>query len=277
MAIAARIFQLEPDLPIPIPIEQLCQQLDITSIGNLETGGFEAALITDELKSSGAILVAADRPRQRQRYSIAHELAHFLIPTHLPTPGEQSLCSTEHFRLVDVQADDRRRRREAEANRLAALLLIPPHVLRPELQKIRSPDVGDLVRLARLFDVSKEAVSRAYTDYSREAVAVVVIQNGRVLRSYRNANIFPWIEVAAGQAVPKGSIYHDGPRFPGSISAVEECELHLWLGDREARKVVSLTEQVLEQRNGFALLMLHAEMADDDDDDEHDRGRQRWR
>jgi hypothetical protein len=38
------------------------------------------------------------------------------------------------------------------------------------------------------------------------------------------------------------------------------------LGDADARKVASMTEQVLHQQNGFALLMLHAELADEDDE-----------
>ena len=34
-----------------------------------DTQGFEAALITDECKSAGAIFVARDRSRQRRRFS----------------------------------------------------------------------------------------------------------------------------------------------------------------------------------------------------------------
>ena len=99
---------------MPVPIEQLCRQFDITSIGELETADFEAALITDECKSAGAILVASERTRQRRRFSIAHELGHFLIPSHLPRPGERSLCSSEHLSIHDLKEQDRRRRMEAD-------------------------------------------------------------------------------------------------------------------------------------------------------------------
>lgn len=155
---------------------------------------------------------------------------------------------------------------EAEANRFAAMLLMPPPVLRGELRQIYRPDVADLIRLARTFDVSKDALARAYAEYSREAVAIVVIRNDRILRIYRSARNFPWIDASPGQSVPEGSIYHSEPRSPGRISAAEECEPVLWLGEADARKVECLTEQVLGQENGFALLMLHAEMADEDTD-----------
>lgn len=194
-ALVTRILQLEPNLSIPVPIEQLCRQLDITSIAELETDGFEAALVTDAVKSTGAILVAKARSRQRRRFSIAHELGHFLIPTHLPRPGEPSLCSAEQFRMIDPGELDRGRRMEVDANRFAAQLLMPPPVLRAELQKIRRPAVTDIVRLAGLFDVSKEAMARAYVGYSREAVCIVVVRKGRMLRTYRKAGNLPPLAV----------------------------------------------------------------------------------
>lgn len=264
-ALVTRILQVEPDLPIPVPIEALCERLDIISIGELETEGFEAALVTDAVKSRGGILVAAGRERQRRRFSIGHELGHFLIPTHKVPAGSPLLCSAEQLRLMDVRAQDQRSRMEAEANRFAALLLMPPPRLRAELQRIRRPDVGDIVRLAELFDVSKDAMARAYVDYSREAVAVVVIRDGQVMRYYRNERHFPWIAVAPRAAVPDDSAYHDGKRNPGAITQAEECESEIWLESSSSRKVEFMTEQVLEQKNGFAMLMLHAEILDDDD------------
>ena len=273
-ALVTRILHLEPALPIPVPIEQLCQQLDITSIGELDTDGFEAALITDEFKSAGAILIARDRSRQRRRFSIAHELGHFLIPAHLPRPGEQSLCSAEQLCMTDIGEQNRRRRMEAEANRFAALLLMPPPMLRAELQRIRQPNVTDIIRLARLFDVSKDAMGRAYADYSREAVAIVVIRNGKVMRHYRNVRTFPFISVSTGQSVPVGSLYHSIGLRPGEASPTEECERGIWIGERDEHRVGTLTEQLLGQENGFSLLMLLAELKEEDEDE--DGPPERW-
>ena len=263
-ALVTRILQLEPSMAVPVPVEELCRQFDITSIGELETERFEAALITDECKSSGAILVASERSRQRRRFSIAHELGHFLIPSHLPRSGERSLCSAEHLGIHDMKEQDRRRRMEAEANRFAALLLMPPPALRAQLKAIRRPDVSDVVRLAKLFDVSKDAMARAYADYTREAVAIAVIRNGCVLRTYRNAANFPPLAVWRGRPVPSGSLA--GKTFqPGQVSNVEECEPGLWVREPDDRTVQALTEQVLGQREGFSLLMLVAELHEEEE------------
>lgn len=269
-ALVQRILQLEPGLTPPIPIEQLCAQFDIQSIEEIHTDGFEAALVTDELKSAGAILVAAGRDRRRRRFSIAHELGHFLIPAHRPDTGSQLQCSTDHFRMFTADEQRRRSRIEAEANRFAALLLMPPPLLRAQLASIRRPSIGDIIRLSDHFEVSKDAMARAYADYTRAAVAFVVISSGKVLRSYRKSGNFPFIAVTSGEAVPAGSLYHSVPKTPGVQSGEEECEPTCWLGERDARLVELLTEQVLIQREGFALLMLQAELRDEDEMD--DRG-----
>lgn len=124
VALAARIHELFPDMPSVIPLEELRTKLDIASIEEIVTVGFEAALVMDEHKASGAILLASGRSPQRYRFSIAHELGHFLIPSHRPHPGQPFQCSLFDLHSLDPRDRDRRRRIEAEANRFAARLLI---------------------------------------------------------------------------------------------------------------------------------------------------------
>lgn len=262
-ALVARILDVEPDLPIPVPLTELCERLDITRIDELHTAGFEAALITDTLRSTGAILVATHQGAQRRRFSIGHELGHFLIAGHDVPPGG-FLCSADQLRLLDTADRDRRRRMEAQANRFAALLLMPLPLLRAELRSMRSPDVSDIIQLATQFDVSKEAMARAYVEAHRQAVAVLVLRHGKVLRSYRGTDSFPWIDVGLGAAVPAASIAREHDLQPGEASSSEECEPELWLDGRGARRVEVMTEQVLAQGSGCALLLLHAELRDDE-------------
>lgn len=278
MALVTRILTLEPDLPVPVPIEALCERLDIISIEEFETEGFEAALVTDVNKSAGAILVAKGRSRQRKRYSIGHELGHFLIPTHVPGPDGKILCSQADFLRLDAKDQDQRKRMEAQANQFAALLLMPPHVLRSELAKAGIPDLAKFAKLADLLEVSKQALARQYVTYHREAVAIVQVRDGKIVGSYRDPKKFPWIDVARNQQVPKGSSYHGvGPRS-GSISDSVECLPELWLSADGARKVGAMTEQLLWQQDGYAMIMLHADMIDDEEDDTPDyRQDARWR
>ncbi len=194
--------------PIPVPIEELCAQLDISKIAELETEAFEGGLITDTPRSSGIILVNMNRPRQRQRFSIAHELGHFLIPTHMPSADGRFLCSREDMRKLSAKENDRRARMEVEANRFSALILIPPPAFRKDLQALPNANLSHVVRLARRYDVSKEAMSRAYASYHDETLAIVVCKDGRILRTYRDTIRFPFIQPSNGQRVPQDSLYH---------------------------------------------------------------------
>jgi hypothetical protein len=57
------------------------------------------------------------------------------------------------------------------------------------------------------------------------------------------------------------------------MSPAEECDPALWIRNSDERRVSSLTQQMLGQENGFALLMLLAETVDED---EAEHGRGRW-
>ena len=274
-ALVARILKLEPGLGLPIPVEELCSGLDIIRIGDLDTDGFEAALLSDEVKSRGAILVARGRSRQRRRFSIAHELGHFLIPTHMPPTDGQFLCSADQLRLLPQKDQDRRARMEAEANRFAALLLMPPPLLRARLRLARRPRLEQLVDMAETFDVSRDAMARAYTEHHDEPVAVLICQHGKVLRTYRSSSM-PWLAVRAGGRVSRRSSDSGAALEIGSITEPVEADPDDWFEGHAARKVAGLTEQTLIQRDGFTMRLLHTELQDPDETDIEDRWRPRF-
>ena len=261
-AIARRIHELDSELPLAVPLEKLCSELDIGSVENVDTQAFEAALIMDINKAAGAILLARNRSPQRRRYSLAHELGHWLIPTHLPDAAHGFECQLDDLHLVDEKERDRRRRIEAEANRFASALLMPPPRVRAEM--IGTPDLRDIIDLAEKFGVSKEAMARAYVSASREPVAILVLHRGLVTRVYRNED-FPWIDVRIGNEAPSESIA-SATRQTGSMSELEECYPNIWLSERDAVGTELLLEQVLGQAHDYAMVLLHAELIDPDDD-----------
>lgn len=214
----------------------------------------------DENKAWGAIVLADGRRRERQRFSIAHELGHFLIPTHKGHSGDSFSCSIADLRVGDGREHDRRQRIEAEANRFAAHLLMPPGRIRSALT-LRQPDLREIVRLAGEFGVSREAMARGYIDAHRETLAVVILHHGRIDRIYRDED-FPWIEPRYRQPAPTDSITTGNDLQPGQFSDMEECDPEIWLGDNGARKVEVLSEQILAQQSGWATILLHAEMSD---------------
>ncbi|WP_372519991.1 ImmA/IrrE family metallo-endopeptidase [Qipengyuania mesophila] len=254
---AARIHDLAPDLPLKFDIKALCRQLDIHEIREIDTSAYEAAIIMDEYKADGSILLARSSSAKRKRFSIGHELGHFLLPTHLPKSGGFS-CSHGDLKTDGAGATNRHARIEAEANRFAAHLLMPPRKIRANLGTPR-PDLTEVSRLSDEFFVSKEAMARSYVDAHRETLALVFLHHGKIKRFYKPDD-FPFLDVIIGNEVPEDSVASDHGYHPAQASEMEECDPCIWLGEWSQRKVATLSEQVLAQRDGHAMVLLHAEL-----------------
>jgi hypothetical protein len=258
------ILKAAPGLVVPIPIEDMARQLDIEDIQEFETEGFEGGLITDTARSRGMILTRNSHPFRR-RFTIGHELAHFLIPTHMPDAPGRFLCSREDMRLLRAAENDRRGRMEVEANRFSSLILMPPPLLRPYLKQRRDPDVGHMAQLADIFEVSKQAMARAYAQYYGEVLAFVFTKGGKVLLVYKHLK-FPFIIVPNGQAVPQGSLLRRKGARRGAVSEMSECIPDIWIDVERGRPAPQLFEQVLGQSDDFAIVMLWLEPAEEDED-----------
>lgn len=257
--LAERIHELEPDLPSNFNIHALCAKLDIAAIRELEVNSFEAALLTDQHKRFGEILLAKGRRTERHRFSIGHELGHFLLP-HMPQPGKPLSCSLADLQLTDPASRDRHKRTEAEANRFAAALLMPPRRLR-EAMTTREPNLGEIVELARAFGVSKEAMARSYVDAHRATTALLILRHGQLERSYRPAG-FPWITPNLKTPIPQGSLAEGYDPRPRELTAIETCEPEVWFDERTAASIDGVTEQLLGQSDGYAMLLLRVEGED---------------
>lgn len=89
-------------------------------------------------------------PAKRQRFTVAHELAHFLLH------ADQIGTGISDDVLYRSSLSDRR---EAQANRLAADILMPDGLVRQQVEAAYEKGVGDLVLfLAEEFAVSEAAM-----------------------------------------------------------------------------------------------------------------------
>lgn len=261
------ILKHEPQLAIPVPIEELCLHLDILEIVPLTTDGYEGGLLTSADKFNGTILFNEESPRERRRFTIAHELGHFLMPSHLPSTEGRFLCKLQDMRELKGGESDRRLKMEVEANRFASQLLMPPPKFRIDAAVGKDPDIRQLSAIAKKYDVSKEAASRAYVRFREEPVAIVVTQNGKVLRDYRDPLKFPKLSVPTGAMVPAHSLLQRRKHEMGTPSEIDETDAGVWLHVERGRQPAPLYEQVLRQRQGFALIMLSRDAASGDDEE----------
>ena len=273
-ALVKRILQAEPNLPVPVPIQELCARLGIVTIEDLETDAFEGGLVTDTKRSDGTIL-ARRGGEPRRRFTIAHELGHFLMAHHIPDQPGRFSCKTSDMLRMTAKEGDPRQRREVEANRFASLLLMPPHLLRRAMTAFREPDLQHVLALARDFAVGKETAARAYVQYHAERIAVVVAGHGRVQRCYRSLS-FPAIVRVVGSPVPEQSLFYSSPHRPSIPSDIAACSPDLWIDVKRDIQVPSLYEQVYLQQGGFAMILLRLKAVPDESAEER-RLEEGWR
>ncbi len=254
--IAQEIIKQVPDLPIPVPIDELARMLDITDITTLETQGFEGGLITDVSRSEGVILVNQASPIQRQRFTIGHELCHFLCPWHKPRNSNQFLCTFDDMRLASTINTGKADNMEVEANRFAAHILMPLPHFKKDLRLRKDVNIEHILDLATSYKTSKEATTRRYVEVRDEPCAAVISQNGRVLRFYKGSDFLPYLDVSSGNSVPRDSLTAKTNLTQAVVSDWEELDGSVWLSSPHGRRLPMIYEQVLPQSDGYRLTLL---------------------
>lgn len=243
----------------PVPVAAIARALDIVEIRVEHLKSFEGALLMAPGRDIGSVMLNAASSRQRRRFTLAHELGHFLNALHEPPSDELFACSqADMIAGVDPRdLNDRHKRQEAEANRFAAELLMPRHLVRPYLSGRASLDVG--LALATALEVSKAAALRRYVQLHDCPQAVLFARNGRLIYLVRHS-AFPRLCLTRDAQLPLGA---DGDR----IAAAETSD---WLA---APSRQSLRIERLPQRDGYETLLIQAEGVprsshDGEDDDD---------
>lgn len=154
--IALEIYRQLGDIAPPIPVEAISLSLDIDEIQRRVLDHYEGALATDPERSCGVIQVNARSILGRQRYSIAHELGHFLCGWHQQIVPGRFACSQRD--MIVTAGEGLHAKQEAEANSFAIELLAPKRFF-ARYQK-RLPDLDHVLELSDLLQVSKTAAAR---------------------------------------------------------------------------------------------------------------------
>jgi hypothetical protein len=171
-------------------------------------------------------------------------------------------------RWVDRQPQERM---EVEANEFSNALLIPM----PEYKEARrllgsDPDIAHIRSLADGFKVSTEVMSQTYVNTEKAEIGVILSQHGKAKRLMLPRS-FPYLGLSGGAPLPRNSITADMLKTscPGVLSTMDDALGCGWL-ERKGN-VSAFYEQVLLQRDGWAVTLLWAEIEepDEDSDDRH--------
>lgn len=270
-ALAACVVSHFPDIKMPIPLPRIAEAVGIVQIVGQQTGSFEGVLVTDSAKSTGSIAYNDTSRRERRRFTIAHELGHFLMPLH----GANAQCAKVDMGVLTTK--DPNRAREAEANRFAAALLMPREMFLRDMRRLGNPEIEHILKLAGDYEVSKQAATHRYTSLCDDPCAVIFSQHGKAIQMYRTDN-FPFVSVAKGQPLPRRCISSQGTHQPGQVSDCAETTPEFWLDDARRLRGAALYEQYFDQANGYRMTMLTIDgaLADSDDPDEDEELEESW-
>lgn len=153
---AAQLLQEAGIVKPPVPVEQLAQRMGVVVRYAPFDGQMSGLLHRSEDRSEAVIGINALHPSVRQRFSIAHELGHFVL--HKPAFQIDQHAFVSFRNPMSSSATDPD---EIEANQFAAALLMPETLLTECVHQLgENPDVEDAIsRLAQQFDVSTHAMT----------------------------------------------------------------------------------------------------------------------
>lgn len=247
-------------LDTAVPVDEIARRLDISEVRKEPLDGVEGMLLTDRVRSVGSILVNTARGDRRARFSIAHELGHFLMERHVLSGEEGFRCSRQDMR--EVRDDTRHHKQEAEANRFAISLLAPEYKMRICLGT--DPDLRAIQGLSDRLDLSREATLRRYIDLTDEPVAAIWTKDGRIRTAKRHPD-FPWIPRGRGETLSDLTEARRAIRNGTSgYTEMAESPAAAWT-DRDG---VEIYEQTRVGRDGHAVTLLWADLPEEDDTDE---------
>ncbi len=153
---ASQILHRTKCLCFPVPVDLVAQRIGL-QVEEATLGEDVSGVLVIE-NGKGTIGYNNSHPLVRQRFSIAHEIGHFILHQK---QGQLFIDKTYKIFLRDQRSSSGENLQEIQANQFAAALLMPEELLRQEVIDIGF-DLGDeaaLDALADKFQVSNQAMS----------------------------------------------------------------------------------------------------------------------
>jgi Zn-dependent peptidase ImmA (M78 family) len=140
---------------VPVDVNSAAESLDLSVVEQDLESSVSAMLVVKD--GHGVIGVNTNHHPNRRRFSVAHEIGHYLL--HRDSASVFVDAAPVFFRAETSAAGTKQQ--EVEANAFAAELLIPAVSLREQVeqQALDPYDDASVHRLARTFGVSAQALT----------------------------------------------------------------------------------------------------------------------
>lgn len=254
--IAKEIIKQNPDISLPIPIEDIAEKSGISEIRFEPLESIEGALVANDTKSEGIIVVNNNARHHRQRFTLGHELGHFLLPRH----GYRMQCTSSDLTAKDGKGITSNMKVEFEANEFSAELIMPEVVFKSQPEFRDEPTIENILKLSEKFYVSFEACARRYIELNDYQVAMVFSENKVIRYGWRGNEIPFWLNVKKGNPVPFNSATQGESLSETNSITLHEVDPAIWFNSNKNWELPSLlVEEVYIQENNFSATLLWIE------------------
>jgi hypothetical protein len=209
--------------------------------------GFDGILIRRESTQRGIIGVNASiQEPSHKRFTVAHEIGHFIIPYHrqIERICEPELIESFSRNLVTT---------EMEANDFAMELLLPGAIMR-RVFDLDGPSLSRISSVADEFETSLSVTTSRFLTLTRQPCAMVWSRAGRAVW-YRTSDTLPVelpLQDLPVQSSLAGHLFSGRSRAPG----MQQVDAHLWFYPRQASRIRTLLEDSVYLPSHNAVLTL---------------------
>ncbi|WP_370680880.1 ImmA/IrrE family metallo-endopeptidase [Comamonas sp. GB3 AK4-5] len=150
--LAEGILKTHWDQSVPVNLARIAKAMQLrVSLGDTGTA---CALLEVSGAHKACVTIGQSHPITRQRYGVAHAIAHLALH-HLRPGMQRAICISDSYHA------DHNQRQDSEANDFALQLLLPETVLR---YTVAGRHACSLQELAHLFEVPEILVKQRLAD-----------------------------------------------------------------------------------------------------------------
>ncbi len=230
----------KPDLDV------VCERLGLR-VREVPSNGFDGTLVRSRSAQKGIIAVRKSiREPARKRFTIAHEIGHFVLPHHRLLGNVCREKVVESYKASIKPA-------ELEANEFAGAFLLPTTAVAKRFG-LSEPSLENISSVANEFETSLSATARRFVDLTDVAV-VLLWQVADRVEWFHKSDAFtyylPLAELPASSSIA-GRLFA-GESVPDDFEPIEP---NLWLSKRDAENVEAMREHSVRLPNYDAVITL---------------------
>jgi Zn-dependent peptidase ImmA (M78 family) len=138
---------------IPVDVKSLCSDLGL-KLTEIHMDDKLSGILKRLTKDTFAIQINSRHPETRKRFTIAHEIGHFVLHRHLLGIGSEIADNLVYRGKKGIESNAITQEHETEANKFAANLLMPIE----SIIKYHDLGVNTVEEMAKKFMVSRGAM-----------------------------------------------------------------------------------------------------------------------